>query len=394
MTSIRSLAARGGALALLAGLPLAPMLQPFGNAALARPPAQAPGELVETIDLPDIDPVIRDTGARAVRLRYRSTSAWHKAPVIVSASAFIPAGTPPAGGWPIIGFAHGTTGIRQECGPSLSPNLFGGAAMMAALIKQGFAVVATDYEGLGEPGVHDYLNAHAAGMNVIDSVRALRQVRPDALSSRWLALGASQGGAAVWAADEEAAARAPDLQLVGAVSLVPAANFDAYPDLAAAGKLGPEQRGAYIWLLMSLARGHPSLNLDLYRHGSAARNWQTLSYCFGPHAEERNAALAQVTNDELKPATAEATRRLKALISPMSLPQGRTTAPMLVIYAGHDEFLDPAWTRAAIAAACKTGSQIEADFQPDKGHNGVDVAPAVSWIAARFAGVPVTAKCG
>jgi hypothetical protein len=34
------------------------------------------------------------------------------------------------------------------------------------------AVAATDYQGLGAPGVHPYLDAKTAGFNVIDSVRA------------------------------------------------------------------------------------------------------------------------------------------------------------------------------------------------------------------------------
>jgi pimeloyl-ACP methyl ester carboxylesterase len=393
MTSTRSFAARCASLALIASLSLAPVPSFLGSVALqAEPPAQKPGDLVETINLPNIDPVIRDTGAQSVRLRYRSTSAWNKAPVIVSAAAFIPAGQPPAGGWPIIGFGHGTTGVREGCGPSLSPNLLGGASMIAALLKNGYAVVLTDYEGLGEPGVHAYLDAQAAGLNIIDSVRALRQVRPSVLSNRWLAVGGSQGGAAVWAANEEAGARAPELQLIGVVALVPAADFSAYADLAAAGTLGPFQRAAYAGMLYSFGRGTPPLNVDLYRRGSATRNWDTLNDCHAGQA--RDDALAQLTNEELKPASPAATRQLKARLEKMALPKARDTAPMLVIYAGRDEFLDPAWTRAAIESACKMGSQIEADFQSDKGHGGVDIASAVPWIARRFAGGPVAAKCG
>lgn len=369
-------------------------------AADTRGPAQPilaspgrPGDLVEKIPLPEIDASIRDIGAQAVRVRYWSTSAWGDNSVIVSAAAFLPGGKPPPGGWPVIAVAHGTTGIRTECGPSLSPNLFGSAPAIAGLLKQGFAVVAADYEGLGEPGKHAYLNSRAAGLNVIDSVRALRHAWPGAVSDRWAGFGGSQGGGAIWAANEHAALRAPELHLVGVVALVPAARFSAYADLAAAGKLGPDQRAAYIWMLMSLARGHPDLNMDLYRHGSAARNWDALSYCFGPRAKERNDAVALVTADELKPATPAATKQLRSLLEEMALPQRRTTAPMLVIYAGRDTFLDPAWTREAIAESCKRGSQIEAVYQAEADHGTVDIASAVPWLAQRFAGTPVTDAC-
>lgn len=352
-----------------------------------------PGDLVEKIPFPEIDPSIRDAGAQAARVRYWSTSAWGGKSVVVSAAVFLPGGKPPAGGWPVIALAHGTTGIRTECGPSLSSSLFGAAPMIAGLLKQGFAVAAADYEGLGEPGMHAYLNSRAAGFNVIDSVRALRQAWPDAVSDRWAGVGGSQGGGAIWAANEQAASRAPELHLVGVVALVPAARFAAYADLAAEGKLGPDQRAAYIWMLMSLSRGHPDLNIDLYRHGSAARNWDTLSYCFGPHAEERNDALALVTADELKPATPAATNRMRSLLEDMALPQHRATAPMLVVYAGRDTFLDPAWTREAIAESCKRGSQIEAVYEAQADHGTANIALAVPWLAQRFAGTPVTGAC-
>lgn len=355
--------------------------------------AQQPGDLVEKIPMPAIDASISGIGAQAVRVRYWSTSAWGGKPVIVSAAIFLPAGTLPPGGWPVIALAHGTSGIRTECGPSLSHNLFGTAPMIAAFVKQGFAVAAADYEGLGEPGNHAYLNARAAGFNVIDSVRALRQVWPGAISERWAGVGGSQGGGAIWAANEQAAARAPELKLVGVVALVPAAKFAAYADLAAAGALGPDQRAAYIWMVMALGRGHPELDMDLYRHGSAAKNWETLSYCFGPHAQARNDAVVHVTAEELKPATPEATNRLRSLLAEMELPQRKTSAPMLVIYAGRDSFLDPAWTRAAIDESCKLGSQIEAVYQPEAEHGTVDIAAALPWLAQRFAGALPAGGC-
>ncbi len=353
-----------------------------------------PGDLVEKIAFAEIDQSIRATGANPFRIRYRSSSAWNGATITVSGSAFIPAGNPPRGGWPVIALAHGTSGILTECGPSLSPNLFGSAPMVAGFLAKGFAVVAADYEGLGEPGVHAYLNARAAGLNVIDSVRALRAVQPGAVSNRWLAVGGSQGGGAVWGANEQAAQRAPDLKLLGVVSIVPAADVADYADLAVAGTMGPDQTAAYVWMVMSLGRGRPDFDMALYRRGSAARNWNALSYCYGPHAEERGAALKLIAPDELKPATPRAAARLKAVLREMALPQERAAAPMLVIYAGRDSFIDPTWTRRAMAAACKRGSKVEAIFQPDKEHGTVDIAPALEWLGHRLAGDPVTGTCG
>lgn len=380
------------ALTAISACDAAPVAQPVVAGSLAA--TKKSGDLIDAVAMTDIDPAIRATGARVYRIRYRSSSAWGGAPVVVSGTVALPAGDPPPGGWPVMALAHGTSGILPECGPSLSPDLRGSATPVAGFVKTGFAVVATDYEGLGEPGVHAYLDGSAAGANVVDSVRALRAVQPGAISDRWLAMGGSQGGGAVWAANEEAAARAPELHLLGVVALVPAADMTAYADLAAAGTLGPDQTAAYVWMLMAQGRGRPALDMDQFRHGSAKANWQRLSYCYGPHAQERVDALGKITPDELKPASAQAAAQLKALLAGMALPKRRGAAPMLVIYAGRDTFIDPAWTRAAMARSCKMGTPIEAIFQPEKGHGDVDITAALEWMGHRLAGEALKAPCG
>ncbi len=40
------------------------------------------------------------------------------APVAVSGTISIPKGKPPAGGWPVITWTHGTVGLAAVCGPS------------------------------------------------------------------------------------------------------------------------------------------------------------------------------------------------------------------------------------------------------------------------------------
>ena len=160
---------------------------------------------------------------QAWRAVYTSVSGVDGGRREVSGAFFVPRGAPPENGWPVISLAHGTTGIGNDCGPSRQPDLMGYAPMVQWLLADKYAVALTDYEGLGESGSHPYLEPRTAAFNTIDAVRAMRAISP-LVSARWMAVGYSQGGQAVWAADELNAYYGNDLQLQGSVALAPAAN--------------------------------------------------------------------------------------------------------------------------------------------------------------------------
>lgn len=148
--------------------------------------------------------------------------------VAVSGIVSIPRGKPPRRGWPVVTFAHGTSGIADQCAPSRDTGRNSGAhgtdADIAPLLNRwitdGYAVLRTDYEGLGGPGPHPYLIGRSEGYSVLDMVRAARQFDP-ALSRRVIISGWSQGGhAALWAA-ALAPRYTPDLHLLGTVAFAP-----------------------------------------------------------------------------------------------------------------------------------------------------------------------------
>ncbi|WP_414496140.1 lipase family protein [Stenotrophomonas maltophilia] len=111
---------------------------------------------------------------------------------------YLPAGTAPAGGWPVVSWAHGTQGIADHCAPSVSgpyqPERDG--RFLDQFLAQGYAVVAADYQGLGSPGDHAYLHVRTAARNAIDLVKASHQLLGNRLSPHWVSVGHSQGGAA------------------------------------------------------------------------------------------------------------------------------------------------------------------------------------------------------
>lgn len=78
-------------------------------------------------------------------------------PALSSGTVFVPNGQAPAGKWPVISWAHGTVGVGDRCAPSRNPYQGRHLQYLNHWISEGYAVVATDYAGLGTPGPHAYL---------------------------------------------------------------------------------------------------------------------------------------------------------------------------------------------------------------------------------------------
>jgi pimeloyl-ACP methyl ester carboxylesterase len=85
-----------------------------------------------------------------------------------------------------------------------------------AWLSAGFAVVVTDYQGLGTPGGHPYLAAKPEAYGVLDSVRAVKG--RDQIGDVVLIVGQSQGAGAAFATAALAPSYAPDVKLRGTVA--------------------------------------------------------------------------------------------------------------------------------------------------------------------------------
>jgi predicted esterase len=179
-------------------------------------------------------------GASSTRvLLYRSQDAAGQ-DVAVSGVVSIPKGKRPRGGWPVVTYAHGTTGIADQCAPSRDvPNSPAHPynayilPVLAAWLKAGYAVVRTDYQGLGTPGVHQYLIGRSEGRAVLDMALAARRADPR-LGKATIIAGHSQGGHAALFAAALAPAYAPRLSVRGTVAFAPASHLDEQIPLTAA----------------------------------------------------------------------------------------------------------------------------------------------------------------
>lgn len=170
------------------------------------------------------------TAGRSYKVLYSSKSPKGEA-VAVSGIVTVPKGKSPKGGFPVVSWAHGTTGIADSCAPSLyatdppdNDYVRNFRAEATGWVRRGYVVAQTDYQGLGTAGMHPFLIGPAEGRSVIDIVSAARGLSKK-VGKRWAAIGHSQGGhATLWAA-ALARSYAPGLKLTGALPLAPATHI-------------------------------------------------------------------------------------------------------------------------------------------------------------------------
>ena len=182
-------------------------------------------------------------GLYAYRVMYVSRGAKDGAArggkVIETGMIFVPkAGPLPSGGRPIVAWGHGTAGVGDSAAPSRYPWLYPEPASAPWLVyggfvgkvgRMGYIVTCPDYEGLGTPGLHTYMDSGSEGRAMIDAVRAARHLAAllgVPASASWAATGHSQGGQASLAAAEMAKTYGRGLSLKAVVALAPGANLE------------------------------------------------------------------------------------------------------------------------------------------------------------------------
>jgi pimeloyl-ACP methyl ester carboxylesterase len=232
---------------------------------------------------------------------YRSTDASGK-PDAVSGTITVPKGKAPKGGWPILSWAHGTTGIGDSCAPSRSPaDPFTSYVypQLGQWLNAGYAVVRTDYQGLGTPGVHGYLIGKDEGRSVLDIVRAARKVVGH-LSNRVIIGGHSQGGhAALWAA---ALARSwtPELKVAGTVAFAPASHLGEQAPLITTITTPSSLTALAALILRGADSANPALQVSLLLSDKAAALYPlTLTECL-PALSVVNAFAGLAPSEALK----------------------------------------------------------------------------------------------
>ncbi len=330
------------------------------------------------------------TGARAVRILYHSLDGTG-VDVATSGVVLIPAGAPPAGGWPIIAWAHGTSGVARRCAPSLMKDVYYGGEGLMPMVAAGYAVVATDYHGLGTAGPHQLIDKLAQARDVVYSIPAARAAVA-ALGARWVVDGHSEGGLAAWGV-AELEQQLKDPNYLGAVSVAGVMErrdmslfaqtndtagegfylpFDAYGIKA----LYPEFKPA---AFLSAAA------LEHYREVTTEGCWY---YGYATYRKTPPGTF-------LRPQW----RRnpwVRRFLDGDALGRVPIDGPILVLAGGADRSIPIIGVRATVRRACRIGQQVWY-----RGYPGLDHGPLMAkstpyqlaWIKARFEGQPAASNC-
>lgn len=188
------------------------------------PIPERPGTLIRSVPM---DPrLVPPNVGSALRILY-STPNQHSDRATSTGFVYLPDGEPPQGGWPVIAWAHGTVGLGDDCTPSANPPSPRVQMLIDHWLGQGYAIVGTDYAGLGTPGLMSYLNGDVEASSVIDSVKAAHQLGLP-LSAKYAITGQSQGAGAALNAGRHATGldAGSDLDYRGVVATGTPANVE------------------------------------------------------------------------------------------------------------------------------------------------------------------------
>ena len=361
-------------------LPITPFYreQAFGTA--------KPGTLVRSEPATDF---ALPPGIRAIRILYHTRTASNT-DTLSSGVVLIPYGQPPRDGWPLLAWSHGTSGVANNCAPSLMRSLFYNWEGLYEYVMLGYAVVATDYAGLGTEGRHAYLDMSSNATDVVNSVPAAHAAVPD-LSQRWLVVGHSQGGlASLGVAELEGEIKDPNF--LGTVALAGASDLQDSIHAVLKAR-APVLNGLIAFWVYGVKTVYPKLDLkDVLTH--QALTLYDASVEDGCSAAS-GAFTALPTDQILQPGWND-NQYIQQFLARDRPGAQSTFGPLLLVGGGDDPLFTESASRKVFQRLCAAGGQIQRKIYPGLTHDPVvygSFRDQMDWIAARFAGRPAPSDC-
>ena len=353
----------------------------------AESPQSAPGSLLKVDKDVDTTPYFIPGGTALSRIVYQSER-LDGSPVPVSAFVLWPyAARSQPDGFPIVAWAHGTSGADANTAPSNHKNLWQHFLGPYQLALQGYVVVATDYAGLGleKDGagkliVHEYLASPSQANDVIHSVKAAQEAFPE-LSKQFVVVGHSQGGGAAWSVAQRKASHSISGYL-GAVAISPYTNF-----LYEEGRLSPLMGAA---MARGIASSFPDFDTkEILTPEGEAR----VAMMFDIHAGVA-AAMALFTGANLLKPNWKQNPHLQRHAELTGNGGKAIGGPLLVIHGEADTMNSPSAVKMVVekTASAFPDAMFECIWLPEVTHApalGASQRVWMDWIADRFKGVEV-----
>lgn len=364
------------ALAGIAEAGTAPSKGPAG-ARFYAPPKKLPkghGDLIWQRKAGKLMPI---AGAKSTRLVLYTSKTPQGKSTAVSGAVSVPRGKPPKGGWPVITYAHGTTGVAESCAPTRVSASSPVASYVSYIdpeledwIAAGYAVVRSDYQGLGTPGPHAYLGGKAEGRGVVDIVTAARELDPS-IGKRYLISGHSQGGqAALFAAGLEQR-WAPGLKLRGTVAYAPASHIldqaEVLPSLTS-----PSSLSALAALIVRGAESQSTaIDVQTLLSDQALALYPQVDQTCLPQLGEADSFGGMAPSDLLRPGAD--TGPLYSVLAGEN-PDVATSAPILLLQGEADTTVYPTFTDQLNEELVAHGDTVTYTKYPNVDHSGIPSA--------------------
>lgn len=366
------------------------VLSPFYAVPASLP--SRPGVMLRAEPIP-AQPELTAAG-RQERIFYTSTDArWKSGVIPVSGTLYLPKGQAPAGGWPLLAWAHGTLGVADVCAPSWAGHKPRDATYINRWLQEGFAVVATDYQGLGGPGPHPYLFWEAEGRSVLDAVRAALAANPGTIANQLVISGQSQGSASSIGASRIAPTYAPELQLRATIATGVLPEFPdgpiKRPDLL--GAIGTTRYTMLRLVGGSLRDGGPSADELVTEKARPILAMARETCGDGIRAYEQQHGIDTSNAFNVAPA-----RLTAAMLPATEMSMVRMPAPLFLGTGLADRTIPPQHQHAAAAALCAAGNPLVWKTYPGITHNGgVNAAfdDEVVFVRSAVSGRPMPGNC-
>ena len=373
---------------------------PAGDAFYTPPSVLPAGKRGSPIYARALDGTMRlPSAAKNTLVLYRSLDDKGR-PVVVSGTVSIPEGNAPAGGWPVINWTHGTTGLNEICAPSRDtdkgpehPYIEVISNLLDDFVKHGYAVVATDYQGLGVAGFHPFLQGVPNARNALDLLRAARAMEPQ-IGKRYAVVGHSQGGQADLFTAAKGPSYVPEFKLVGNVAFAPGSQIAGRLRAVMASDKTELSLPYVLYVLQSYAKTDPSINLDRILTPQAIAHLPDLHEQCMTHALSTGYWASAIAKDQFVDRP-DLTKFLKmgARNEPGTL---KISVPTLVVQGSADVTVFPATTDALTRQLCAKGNVLSYKVIAEADHEGSMVlgqSAALKWVNARFAGKAAANEC-